>query len=393
MKLLRITRAARPQNAHTLAALAGLAFTLSAAAQKEQWLEYHTGTEPKGYRWLELSTNPPPNVTLPKLTSAPYFGVWKNGLEFNEGRRFCLDRTARSGPYDRLVFDANGNGRLDDDPVVPCQSRDDNSAAFEPAKLVFKGEDGPITYHLIARFYQFDKDRAQLLVGSGGWYEGSVELAGKKRRVQLVDNTVNGVFSDTSTTPSESDLLIILGDKGVSRYLGKYLELDGQLLQIEVARDGAFLKAQKAEGVRLGKVRVPEVISEFVAFGKNGHFIRKPEKGELTLPSGDYRVNSWSINRKDDKGTAWRLSGSSFTKTGDFTVADTAAVELAIGEPVRAVVQANEGKSEVSFGLRLLGQLGETVDLMRGEERPRAPRIHIASLTGTFRSTNTFEYG
>lgn len=393
MQFLKTNRAVRPLPANALAALVALAFTLTAAAQKEQWLEYHTGTEPKGYRWLELSTNPPPNVTLPKLTSAAYFGVWKNSLESNEGRRFCLDRAARSGPYDRLIFDANGNGRLDDDAAVACQSRDDNSASFEPAKLVFKGEDGPISYHLICQFYQFDKDRAQLLVGSGGWYEGSVELAAKKRRVQLVDNTVNGVFNDTSTTPSDSDLLIVLGDKGVSRYLGKYLEVDGQLLQIEVARDGAFLKAQKAEGVQFGKVRVPETISEFVAFGKNGHFVRKPEKGELSLPGGDYRVNSWTINRKDDKGAAWKLSGSSFTKAGDFTVEAEAPVELAVGEPVRAVVQATEAKSDVSFGLRLLGPLGETVDIMRGNERPRAPRIHVANLTGTFRSTNTFEYG
>ena len=70
-------------------------------------------------------------------------------------------------------------------------------AYFEPVKLVFKGEDGPISYHLIVRFYQFGQERAQLLAGAGGWYEGKVTLAGKKRRVQLIDNTVNGVFNDS----------------------------------------------------------------------------------------------------------------------------------------------------------------------------------------------------
>src|ERR1035441_8364901 len=49
-------------------------------------------------------------------------------------------------------------------------------------------------------------------------------------------------------------------------------DLDGQFYQIEVARDGAFVKLQKAENVVLGQVRVPETISEFVAFGENGHF-------------------------------------------------------------------------------------------------------------------------
>lgn len=393
MKLSNSTQPARPTCVNALAALAALAFAGTAAAQPEQWLEYHTATEPKGYRWLEPSTNPPPNVALPKLEPGARFGCWSNALDKTAGRWFCLDRIAKSGPCDRLFFDCNGNGRLDDESPVKCTRRDDNESYFEPVKLVFKGEDGPISYHLIGRYYQFDKQRGQLMVGAGGWYEGNVNLAGKKRRVQLVDSSVNGVFNDQGNTPSESDRLIIVGEKGMDRYLGRYLEVDGQLLQIEVASDGAFLKAKKAEGVKFGSVRVPETISEFEAFGQNGHFVRKPDKGSLSLPAGTYRVNTWTINRKDDKGAAWKLSGSGFTKAADFSVLAENSIALPIGEPVRAILQATEVKSEVSFSLRLLGALGESVDIMRGEDRPRAPRLQVASLKGAFRSTNTFEYG
>jgi hypothetical protein len=397
MKLSNSSNGAR----QALAALAGLAFALTAAAQPEQWLEYHTGTEPKGYRWLELSTNPPPNVALPKLEPGALFGCWSNALDKTAGRWFCLDRIAKRGPCDRLFFDRNGNGRLDDETPVKCTKREERESYFEPVKLVFKGVDGPISYHLIGRFYQFEKQRAQLLIGAGGWYEGNVNLAGKKRRVQLVDNTVNGVFNDQGRNPSDCDRLIIMdgkedresGRREVARYLGKYLEVDGQLLQIEVAGDGAFLKVKKAEGVKFGTVRVPENISEFVAFGKNGHFVRKPEKGQLSLPVGEYRINDWTINRKDEKGGSWTLSGRSFTKAGDFTVTAEATEELKIGEPVRALLQANESKGGAAFSLRLLGQLGESVEIMRGSDRPRAPRLQVASLQGTFRSTNTFEYG
>jgi hypothetical protein len=38
-------------------------------------------------------------------------------------------------------------------------------------------------------------DRAQLLVASAGWYEGMVDFGGRKRKVQLFDNTVNGAFN------------------------------------------------------------------------------------------------------------------------------------------------------------------------------------------------------
>ena len=93
------------------------------------------------------------------------------------------------------------------------------------------------------------------------------------------------------------------------RCLGKLLEVDGQFYHIEVARDGAFVKLQKAENVVLGQVRVPETISEFIAFGENGHFVRKPAKGEFTLPVGKYRIQGWKTDRKDDKGAPWELAG------------------------------------------------------------------------------------
>ncbi len=393
MKRSKMIRAVRPFNASTLAALMGLSFTLTATAQEEQWLTYHTGTDPQGYRWLELSTNPPPNVALPKLQSTAYFGVWKNGLETNEGRRFCLDRVARSGAYDRLIFDANGNGRLDDDPVVTCSRREESMAYFEPAKIVFKGEDGPVSYHLVARFYQFEKDRAQLLVGSGGWYEGKVTLAGKKRNVRLVDSTVNGVFNDRSESTSDCDRIVVEGEKGFTRYLGQYLEVDDQLLSIEVAPDGAFVKVKPAEDVIFGAVKVPETITEFTAMGANGHFVRKPKEGEFKLPVGRYRVNGWEIDRKDDKGAKWTLSGYSFGKAGDFQVNASETASVQIGEPVYAAVQATEAKNDIAFSLNLLGSLGESAQIMRGSERPRAPQLQAASVKGDFKATRNFEYG
>ena len=39
-----------------------------------------------------------------------------------------------------------------------------------------------------------------------------------------------------------------------------------------------------------------------MAFGENGHFVRKPAKGEFTLPAGKYRIQEWKIDRKDERG-------------------------------------------------------------------------------------------
>ena len=378
-------------HARTTAALAWLTIALAALAQTEQWLEYHTGTEPMGYRWLELSTNPPPSIPLPALQPGAWYGRWTNAVDASGGRWFCLDRSRRSGPCDRLVFDTNGNGRLDDDPPVSAARREDYMTWFEPIKLVFKGEDGPVSYHLAARFYQFDQQPARLLAGSGGWYEGNVMLAGKKQRVQLIDNTVNGVFNDVGESPVDSDRIFIEAEEGYTRYLGRYLEVDGQLLHLEVARDGAFLKVKPADGVALGTVRVPEIVTSFTAVGENGHFIRKPARGDFKLPVGSYRVTDWECTRKDDQGTTWTLSGYDYSPSSGFSVTADQAIVVGVGEPVTAALQLTETRSELAFSLRLLGARGETVQIMRGGEQPRAPQLQVAG--AGFKATRNFEYG
>ena len=384
-----------------MGALAAMALATTALAQKEQWLDYHVSTEGRGYRYLKLTTNPPPNVKLPKLNAQPYFAHWTTPLD-PAGRWLCLDRTKKSGLYDRVYFDTTGNGRLDDKAPVGTAHSDQYSAYFEPVRVVFKGEDGPITYHLVLRFMQYGAGDANLLVSSGGYYAGKVDIGGKKRRIELIDGNVNGTFNDRAADAGDCDRVMVEGDKVGERYLGKMLEVDGQFYQIEVARDGAFIKLQKAENVVLGQVRVPETISEFVAFGENGHFVRKPVKGGFTLPVGKYRIQEWKIDRKDDKGAAWELSAYDFNDSARFEVAAAKPVSLEIGEPMRAALEVEEPGTrpgarmptkQVAFNLRFEGRYGEALQIMKGNQRPRGPRLTLTSLDGTYRYTNTFEFG
>jgi hypothetical protein len=385
----------------TVLGLAAGLLCQATAAPAEQWLEYHTSTEPKGYRWIGLSTNAPAGVALPAdLKPGALFGRWSNGMDPfkgrgnpNNGRVFCLDASRKAGPCDRIFFDQNGNGQLDDDVAIKSSDRDTSGASFPPIKVLFKTADGPVTYHLIARLYQNDKSRANLLVGSAGWYEGTVKLGGKPHQVQLIDSTVNAVFNDMTDDPYNSDRLMVDGGRSGQRYLGKYLEVDGQLLRLEVARDGAFIKVEKAEGVQYGTVKVPAGVTEVTAFSRNGHFTRQPTNGEFTLPTGRHRVNSWTLERKDEKGVLWKLSGSGFSGKAMFDVATNKAASLKIGEPVQTSLTFQETKTGGSFDLKLTGTLGETIEVMRGKERARAPKLLVASAEGSLHYTNTFEYG
>jgi hypothetical protein len=373
--------------------VAGISLIAAAAmAQPEQWLDYHTSSENRGYRYLDLTTNAPAGVALPKMEGQIYYARWKTPMDPSGGRWLCLERSRKGGLWDRLYFDTTGNGRLDDKTPVVARTRDEYSVTFPTTRVVFKGEDGPVTYHLSLRFMQYDGGSTYLLSSSACWYEGMVAIGDKKRRVQLFDSDVNGTFNDVADNTSDTDRIQVDGDKVGSRFLGRLLELDGQFYRIEIPRDGAFVKVKKAEDLVFGKVRMSETVNEFIAVGVNGHFVRKPEKGEFTLPAGKYQIYGWTINRKDDKGVTWSLVGDESNTS--FDVADTKPASLQIGEPVRGVLQASESTGQVSFSLRFRGSMGETVDIQRERSRPsRGPKLILTSLDGSFKYTNTFEYG
>jgi hypothetical protein len=376
-----------------LAVLAATAF--AAHAQKEQWLQYHVSQEGRGYRYLDLTTNPPPNVALPKLNAQPFFAKWTTPMDPAGARWLCFDRTRKSGPYDRVFYDSTGNGKLEEKSAVTAKNVDQYNAMFDPIRFVFKGEDGPITYHLILRFMKYDTRDERLLISSGGYYDGMVDIGGKKRRVELVDANANGAFNDRSSDAGSTDRIMIEGDRMGDRYLGKMVEVDEQFYRVEVAQDGAFLKVQKAENVVTGKVRVPDTIANFSVVGDNGNFTRKPAKGELTLPVGQYRVNSWEMKRKDDRGAEWQVSAYNFDKTADFEVAAGKTISMEVGEPIRAVMQAADfpTNSQVSFSLRFMGKYNETLSIRKGDQDPPGPRLTLTSLDGSYRYTNKFEFG
>jgi hypothetical protein len=94
--------------------------------------------------------------------------------------------------------------------------------------------------------------------------------------------------------------------------------------------------------------------------------------------------------------------GYNFNDSARFEVAAANAVSLEVGEPMRAVMETQEPTSrpgstvlakQVAFSLRFQGRYGETLQIMKGNQRPTGPRLTLTSLDGTYRYTNTFEFG
>jgi hypothetical protein len=375
--------------------------TSQAPAQEEQWLQYHSTREARqiigdmSLQTLEISTEKPASVELPQFKGQDqFFAKWSTPMVKSGHLWISLDRTHKKGLYDLLYIDSNRNGHLNDETAVAAYRMDQYNAYFGPVKVVFEVEDGPVTYHLNFRFYNYNERNRRLYASSGGWYEGDVTVGGAKKHCVLIDYNTNGTFDDKSLEASQCDRVRI-GKKGSqdTRFVGNYIEVDGELYRPEIARDGACIKLSKAEDVKFGNIRLPESITEFSACGENGLFTLKPEKGAGSLPVGKYRINSWAVERKDEKGAQWKLQGSGISEKGVFDITADKETELSVGEPIVSTLETSVREGTHNFNYSMKGRDGERIELTRNGARPQAPKVHIKSKDGTYDRTFSFQYG
>ena len=369
----------------------------TARAQDEQWLQYHSEREAQrivgDMRTLNLTllSGRPQSVELPEFKcDEPFFVSWSTPMVASGQLWIAVDRSAEKGRWDQLYIDSNVNGHLNDETPVKAYRTEQYYTYFGPVKVVFEGEDGPLTYHLNFRFYE-SGDTQRLYVSSGGWYEGDITVAGAKKYCVLIDYNANGTFNDKSINYGECDRIRI-GEKGTqdTGYVGNYTEIDNVLYNIEIARDGAYIKLSKADDVKFGTVRLPDTITEFATGGENGLFTFKPENGTGSLPVGKYRINSWTIERKDEKGRNWELRGRAFSARGEFEINEGTETPLEIGEPVTGElrVSLNAETENYEFEKSVRGRLDEYVSLTRGGQSVgNLWKMNAKNKEGTFAKT------
>jgi hypothetical protein len=387
---------------HLLSALVLGAILASAAlAQNEQWLQYRSANEARqmigdiGYQLLHPSATKPEGIKLPALKSdQPLFLDWKTLMVASGKIWMIFDKSNPKGEYDRLYLDANANGDLSDDPVYQPYRRESSMSFFGPAKVTFESPDGPITYHLSMEL-RADGRQSYCLLSPACWYEGQITVGGVKKRCLLIDHNVNGTFNDKSRDYNQSDRIRLGEQSGYEGgAVGDYVEVDNRLYKADIARDGACLTLTEAKDVPCGTVRLADNITTVIASGENGSFIRKPENGVIKLPVGEYRVDSWTIARKDEAGARWEMKGMLPSGgSAGFTAAPDKEVSLPFGEPIYSTVQASKNGSIYAFEQKLQGRQGERVVLTRNGSQPPPPKLHIRNRDGTYDRSISSEYG
>ncbi|HUW18689.1 MAG TPA: carboxypeptidase regulatory-like domain-containing protein [Sedimentisphaerales bacterium] len=355
--------------------------------------------EGKDSQRIQMTTRKPAGVNSENLKNDNVlFGQWHSPAVKGGYRWIALDRTHEHGPYDRLIMDTNGDGHLDDEMVtlaytISQPSIENYGVGFGAVRVLLDEDSGPQIYHL-GLFYQFDR---VLFAGSSGWYEGYVTVGGIKQHCLLVDKDSNGTFDTKSQNPGKCDLIAFGEEDGrIVRFVGNFVEIDGALYRLDIARDGEYMNVNltAATDVKFGTVKLQGDITEFAAGGENGLFAVKPTNGVAKLPVGKYRIDHWLIEREDEKGRKWTLEGHSFDDCGIFEVREGAEISLWVGEPIfGGVDQISERGTVYSFvNPNICGRLGECLELGRGDDFIPT-QLRIRSKDGSYDRSFTFEYG
>lgn len=370
----------------------------TASAQNAQWLSYHTSREAKrlleevSSTTLKLHASAPEGMAVPEFEfDQPSFAEWRTPMVDGGSVWMALSRSRKYGQLDRLHIDSNHDGSLADETPVEAYRTHQYGATFGPVKVLFDGDDGPITYHLHLDFYN-QRTYQRLSASCAGWYEGNVQLAGRTWRCQLIDYNANGTFNDTAAEFAKVDRIRLSdAEQFTSYFAGKYIDIGGQLVLSEPERDGAFIRFTALDNVAMGSARLSSAVSRLSVGGENGLFHAAPAEGLMRLPVGQYKVYEWQLARKDDAGALWQATGQRFRDS--FSIREGEETLLAVGEPFTATLGASMRDSGYSFTQGLKGQQGETVTVQKNEKRPKAPKLRITNADATYDGTLQFEYG
>ena len=373
------------------------------AAPQEQSLQYRSQLAQRrsmldvmGSRSLSLSERAPDRVQLPQFQSnQPLFAQWTSPMAQKGHLLIALDRTQEKGPYDRMFIDLNEDGHLKDETAISANWTSSESATFGPIELIFTYSKKTIKYHLNFEFFSYENTR-ELTVYADGQYEGTIQVGAEEKYCVLIDYNANGAFNDTSLNGRQSDRIQI--SPSVERssmkmsYVGRFIEVEGKLYELEVARDGSYLKLIPAQGVTFGMIELPEDITEFAVGGENGLFTLQPKNGQVKLPLGKYHIESWTMRRPDEKGDQWKLQGSEFGGRGDFKVGAEAKTILSIGEPVTCRLDIiNTGPATYTLNQIFKGQLDENISLSRNAVPAGDLEIHVKNADGSYVKTEFLE--
>jgi len=359
--------------------------------------------------------------------------------------------------YNRLLFDLNHNGDLTDDEVIKAVeprglSRQSNyfNYSFARVDLTIEADGVQMEYAFNFRVYSYGSTSysyANASLNAAAYRDGQITLNGETKRIVLVDYNSNGRFDDGwvidpnthysggGVYSKAGDMVFVAPDARVTsgysptendsqQYLSKLVNIEGSFYDVKTSPAGDKLSLTPSS-IPVGHVTNANKGYRAVVYSDIGFMkISGDDSGKATLPEGDWKLASYTIDRtgfaeeaKEKKESASLLdtlsaaltqnqppSRSRYTRisahgTDKYTavkVRGGETVEFPFGQPYTPTVTASHGSgsSTASLAMALVGVGGEQVSgIYVNGSRPPSPEFTITDPDGKKVQTGKFEYG
>jgi hypothetical protein len=347
----------------------------------------------------------------------PFRGVVTLG-----GRQFgfALDAVApKASGYDKLYFDANGNGDLTDDQPVSATEADPPGGNMPQSKfprvnvtLDVGGERVEYAF-LLSVTGRPSGDNAFAIVSlhAAVAREGYVTLGAKRTKVVLVDRNSNGRFDDmVSVLPGgnvvEGDLLLIdpnpkkgLPADGMAtdrNPVGKVLFFGKRFYRLAVTPSGSKLQLTPVQ-LSLGSVAGSG--SAFRAVLTNDEYgvvtITGKKDEKVALAAGTWKLINYTLDATRGNGGRTAVEAAYANAPPSVVVKKGETAKLPFGSAFHPVVTATRmDKAKVYLGLEIVGSGGERCrGIFVNGSRPPKPHFTIKDKDGKIVQEGDFEYG
>jgi hypothetical protein len=329
---------------------------------------------------------------------------------------FALDAAApKAVGYDRLYFDASGNGDLTRQRPVSATEVGDmmSESQFPRVNVALRVDGEPVEYAFLLSVRGRPSAEGSYVIvsfSSAVAREGYLMLDKKRTKAVLVDRNSNGRFDDVvSVWPggnvAEGDLLLLNPNSkkklsadgtGTDRNLvGKVLFAGQRCYRLSVAPSGSRLRLTPMQ-LSLGSVAGSGTAYHAVLTNDDcGVVAVSGKKGEkIALAEGAWMLVSYTLDATAGGGRT-AVDAAFANDLPSVVVKKGETARLPFGKTFHAVVTAMRiDKAKVSLMLDVVGSGGERCSslLVKGG-RPPKPHFTIKDKDGKIVQEGDFEYG
>lgn len=338
---------------------------------------------------------------------------------------FVLDAgDEKTGGYDRMYFDLNGNGDLTDDKAIQALSvKGSVSAGFVQSQ--FPRVDVQVEADGVKFDYSFlmsvlrrqspSESYASASLYAGAVREGYISQGAKKIRLTLIDHNSNGRFddpawlerSDAGEILSEGDLLLVnsnptdclAADVTMGRdrhFVGRTVCIGKNFYRLQVSPGGRQLTLEPAEPAMGHVVSSSPAYRVLVSSDEYGMLVVDGTDGEqVPLPESRWKVVNYTIDATASKGARTAVTATFSHDLPEVVVGGGGPAKLPFGVPFQLAVTASRASERsVALSLEILGAGGArcTALYIKGRQPPE-PRFEVRSPDGKTVCQGKFEYG